>query len=250
MKILVTGGSGFIGQFLINKLLSKGYKVNCLDQNTNSITNKKLKFFKSSILNSRKLNFASRGVDTIIHLAALMGVQNTDKNSVDCLDINILGTKKILEAAKKNKIKNIIFTSSSEIYGDQSQFPIYEDFETRNKSVYAISKNAGEAYIKGYAKKYKINYNIIRFFNVYGPGQKNNFVISKFINKASTNQTLKIYGNGNQIRSFCHVSDATDGLIEILENGRRNCVYNIGNNTEPITIYNLAKLVSSVYKKN
>ena len=161
-----------------------------------------MKFFKSSILNEKKLNFASKGVDTIIHLAALMGVQNTDKNSVDCLDINILGTKKILEAAKKNKIKNIIFTSSSEIYGDQSQFPIYEDFETRNKSVYAISKNAGEAYIKGYAKKYKINFNIIRFFNVYGPGQKNNFVISKFINNASTNQTLKIYGNGNQIRFF------------------------------------------------
>ena len=80
--------------------------------------------------------------------------------------------KKILEAAKKNKIKNIIFTSSSEIYGDQNHFPIYEDFETRNKSVYAISKNAGEAYIKGYAKKYKINFNIIRFFNVYGPGAK------------------------------------------------------------------------------
>ena len=92
MKILVTGGSGFIGQFLI-KLLSKGYKVSCLDQNTNSIKNKNLKLFKSSILNE-KLNFASKGVDTIIHLAALMGVQNTDKNSVDCLDINILGTKK------------------------------------------------------------------------------------------------------------------------------------------------------------
>ena len=249
MKILVTGGSGFIGTVLIKKLLLDGYKVNCLDLNNSlNIKNKNFKFFKSSVMNEKMLNNASKRVQLIIHLAASMGVQNTDKNYIDCLDINILGTKKVLETAKKNNVKRIIFTSSSEIYGDQKKFPIYENFETKNKSVYAISKNAAEAYVKGYSQKHRINYNIIRFFNDYGPGQNNNFVISKFIEAASKNNSLKVYGDGSQIRSFCHVYDATDGVIEIIKKAKKNTTYNIGNNSEPISIEKLANLVSSNFK--
>ena len=251
MKILITGGSGFIGTILIKKLLLNGYKVNCLDTNNSlNINNKNFKFFKGSVMDSQKLNEASKNVKIIIHLAASMGVRNTDQNFIECLDTNIFGTKKVLEAAKKNNIKHFIFTSSSEIYGDQKKFPIYENFETKNKSVYAISKNAAEAYVKGYSQKHNINYNIIRFFNVYGPGQNNNFVISKFIEAASNNKPLKVYGNGTQIRSFCHVYDATDGIFEIIKNGKKNCEYNVGNDKEPINIENLAKLVSSIFKKN
>ena len=251
MKILITGGSGFIGTILIKKLLLNGYKVNCLDTNNSlNINNKNFKFFKGSVMDSQKLNEASKNVKIIIHLAASMGVRNTDQNFIECLDTNIFGTKKVLEAAKKNNIEHFIFTSSSEIYGDQKKFPIYENFETKNKSVYAISKNAAEAYVKGYSQKHNINYNIIRFFNVYGPGQNNNFVISKFIEAASNNKPLKVYGNGNQIRSFCHVYDATDGIFEIIKNGKKNCEYNVGNDKEPINIENLAKLVSSIFKKN
>ena len=251
MKILITGGSGFIGTILIKKLLLNGYKVNCLDTNNSlNINNKNFKFFKGSVMDSQKLNEASKNVKIIIHLAASMGVRNTDQNFIECLDTNIFGTKKVLEAAKKNNIEHFIFTSSSEIYGDQKKFPIYENFETKNKSVYAISKNAAEAYVKGYSQKHNINYNIIRFFNVYGPGQNNNFVISKFIEAASNNKPLKVYGNGTQIRSFCHVYDATDGIFEIIKNGKKNCEYNVGNDKEPINIENLAKLVSSIFKKN
>ena len=158
MKILVTGGSGFIGKILIRKLLYQGYKVNCVDNNNLNIKHKNLKYFKASVLSHKELKIAAKGTKTIIHLAALMGVQNTDRNFVDCLDINILGTREILEVAKQNNIKNVILTSSSEIYGDQRNFPIYENFETKNKSVYALSKNAAEAYVKGFSQKYKINY--------------------------------------------------------------------------------------------
>ena len=251
MKILVTGGSGFIGSILIKKLISNGYKVNSLDtKNSLNLKNKNFKFFKASVMNKKVLNFAAKNVDLIIHLAASMGVQNTDQNYIDCLDINILGTKKVLDAAKQNNVKRFIFTSSSEIYGDQSKFPIYENFETKNKSVYAISKNAAEAYVKGYSQKHKLNYNIIRFFNVYGPGQNKNFVISKFINAAIKNRTLKVYGDGKQVRSFCHVFDATDGIIEIIKNGQSNSDYNIGNNKEPVTINKLAQIISSIFKNN
>ena len=250
MKILVTGGSGFIGKTLINNLLGHGHSVNCIDKDIVLIKHNNFRFYKSSILNEEKLNLAMKGNQLVIHLAALMGVQNTDKNYIDCLDININGTRKVLECAKRNNIKHFIFTSSSEIYGDQKKFPIYENYESKNKSVYAISKNAAESYVKGFSQKYKINYNIIRFFNVYGPGQKNNFVISKFINLISNKKPLEIYGNGRQIRSFCHVEDATKGVLEILHNGRKNCTYNVGNDSQPISIIDLAKLISSFFKKN
>ncbi len=248
-KVLVTGGSGFIGSNLINKLLLKGYKVNCIDfENNLLIKNKNYKFFKSDIFNTKILNSATKNCDTIIHLAASLGVKNTDDNLVQCLNSNILGTRKVLEAARKNKVKYFLFSSSSEIYGDQKHFPIFENFPSQNKSVYAISKIAAENFVKGYNQKFNINYNIIRFFNVYGPGQKNNFVISKYIELASKNKNLNVYGSGNQTRSFCHVDDATEGVIEIIENGKKNTIYNIGNNQEPISIYNLAKLVSSIFK--
>lgn len=248
-KVLITGGSGFIGSNLINKLLLNGYKINCIDVKNNLlIKNKNYKFFKSNIFNNKILNSATKNCDIVIHLAASLGVKNTDDNLVQCLNSNILGTKKVLEAARKNKVKYFLFSSSSEIYGDQKNFPIFENFSSQNKSVYAISKIAAENYVKGYFQKFNINYNIIRFFNVYGRGQKNNFVISKYIELASKNKNLKVYGNGDQIRSFCHVDDATDGVIEIIENGKKNTIYNVGNNQEPISIHNLAKLVASIFK--
>ena len=249
-KVLVTGGSGFIGSHLIKKLLLNNYKVNCFDlENSISFKSNNFKFFKGNILDKKALNNASKNCDIIIHLAASLGVKNTDDNLAQCLDLNILGTKNALETAKKNKIKYFLYFSSSEIYGDQKSFPIYESFASQNRSVYAISKIAAENYVKGYFQKYNIKYNIIRFFNVYGPGQKENFVISKYIDLASRNKTLNIYGNGNQIRSFCHVDDATNGVLEVIENGKSNTIYNVGNDKEPITMLKLSKLVASIFKR-
>jgi nucleoside-diphosphate-sugar epimerase len=249
-KVLVTGGSGFIGSYLIKKLLLNNYKVNCFDlENSISFKSNNFKFFKGNILDKKALNNASKNCDIIIHLAASLGVKNTDDNLAQCLDLNILGTKNALETAKKNKIKYFLYFSSSEIYGDQKSFPIYESFASQNRSVYAISKIAAENYVKGYFQKYNIKYNIIRFFNVYGPGQKENFVISKYIDLASRNKTLNIYGNGNQIRSFCHVDDATNGVLEVIENGKSNTIYNVGNDKEPITMLKLSKLVASIFKR-
>jgi nucleoside-diphosphate-sugar epimerase/aryl-alcohol dehydrogenase-like predicted oxidoreductase len=249
-KVLVTGGSGFIGSYLIKKLLLNNYKVNCFDLKNNiSFKSNNFKFFKGNILDKKALNNASMNCDIIIHLAASLGVKNTDDNLAQCLDLNILGTKNALETAKENKIKYFLYFSSSEIYGDQKSFPIYESFASQNRSVYAISKIAAENYVKGYFQKYNIKYNIIRFFNVYGPGQKENFVISKYIDLASKNKTLNVYGNGNQIRSFCHVDDATNGVLEVIENGKSNTIYNVGNDKEPITMLKLSKLVASIFKR-
>ena len=249
-KILVTGGSGFIGTSIIKNLLLDGYYVNCLDINKPEVYfEKKFQFFQGSIFDDKVIRYAIKGCNIVIHLAASLGVKNTDEDIVDCLDNNILGVKKILIHSIKNKIQKFIFSSSSEVYGDQRIFPINENAELKNKSIYATSKIVAEKYIEGFAKKKKINYNIIRFFNVYGLGQKSNFVISKFIKRVSEGKNLQIYGNGNQIRSFCNLEDATKGLIGVVKKGKANTTYNIGNSNEPISILNLAKKICKISEK-
>lgn len=249
-KILVTGGSGFIGSNLIKKLLSYNYKINSLDiYDNNSLKHKNLKFYKGDIFDNKILDKAINKCSIVIHLAASLGVKNTDLNQIECLDSNIYGTKSVLDAARKNKVKYFLYSSSSEIYGDQKKFPITENLNPQNKSVYATSKITAENYVRAFHQKYNIDYNIVRFFNVYGPGQKENFVISKYIRLASKNKDLIVYGNGNQVRSFCHVDDATEGLLETIKNGKRNTSYNIGNDCEPISITNLANTVASIFKK-
>ncbi len=250
-KILVTGGSGFIGSNIILRLLELGFFVICLDikRPKNIKLQKRFKFLKGSILDKNAINKAINGCNVIIHLAATLGVENTDQNILRCLEINAIGTKNILNIAKNKNIKKFIYASSSEVYGDQKIFPINENAELKNKSIYAISKIVSEKYVIGYHEKYKLNYNIIRFFNVYGEGQLNNFVIPKFINSAKKNISLKVFGDGKQVRSFCDVRDATNGLIEILKSGKTNKTYNVGNDLEPISIYGLAKKVVKLSKK-
>ena len=157
-KILITGGSGFIGTSLINNLLINNYKVNCLDLNKPKIIeNQSLKFFKGNIFDEKKAKDAIKGCQIVIHLAAALGVKNTDQNIVECLDINTFGLKKILLLAIENKVKKFIFSSSSEVYGEQSKFPISENAELKNKSIYAISKIVAEKYLEGFAQKRKLN---------------------------------------------------------------------------------------------
>ena len=250
-KILVTGGSGFIGLHLSNKLLKYGYKVNCLDLiKKNNFPKKNFKFFKGNINNTSIIKKSIKDCNIVIHLAASLGVENTDKNYLNCLDLNIYGTRKVLDIANNSGVKKFIFVSSSEVYGEQNKFPINENAELKNKSIYAISKIVGEKYLEGFNQKYGLSYNIIRFFNVYGLKQKPNFVMSKFADQIINNKNLTVYGSGKQIRSFCNIDDAVEGLIQVIKFGRNNKVYNIGNNKEPITILNLAKKFIKISGKN
>lgn len=250
-RILVTGGAGFIGNTLVKNLINAGFKVNCLDiKKPEKIFDNNYKFFKGSIFDKNVVSNAMANCKIVVHLAASLGVENTDKNILNCLNINIIGTKKVLEIALKNKVDRFILTSSSEVYGEQKKFPINETAELKNKSIYATSKIVAEQYVKGFFQASKLKFNIIRFFNVYGHKQEENFVMSKFIKNIKLKKPLTIYGNGRQIRSFCNVEDATIGLIEVIKNGKLNETYNIGNNKEPISILNLAKKIIKISKKN
>ena len=183
--------------------------------------------------------------DAIIHLAATVGVKNTETNPVLTLNTNILGTKNILEACKKHNIKKVILASSSEIYGEPRKVPIDEIQTPIPITTYGISKLASEEYLKSYTKTCGFNYSILRFFNVVGPKQSSRFVLPEFIKNALNNKPLVIHGNGLQIRAFCHIADICQGIEKSICKGDGE-IFNIGNDLEPITIENLAKKVISV----
>tara|TARA_A100001015_G_C15012060_1_gene723601 strand:+ start:1262 stop:2197 length:936 start_codon:yes stop_codon:yes gene_type:complete len=241
-KIFITGANGFIGKELVNQLLNLGHKVVAFDLSFDHKNKRKnLVQVKGSILNELELFKAMNNCSYVVHLAAALGVQYTEKNRLECFEINIEGTKKILEASVKNRVKKIIFSSSSEVYGNQMKNFFDENTNLQVLSNYGISKIVGEEYLRAYYEKYNLNFNIVRFFNVYGSNQKDNFVMTKFIKSIIKKQNLYIYGTGNQIRSFCHVEDAVKGVILVLNKGKKNEIYNIGNNNEPVKLYDLAK---------
>ncbi len=249
MKILITGSNGLIGKQTIKKLSIKNNKIFAVDNNfKKNDQNKNIKFFNIDLTEKSSLKkIKNLKIDVIIHLAAFLGVKKTEKNELKCLNENITTTKNILDFCVSKKIKRIIFASSSEVYGDGYKTSIKEDSQVMPKSVYGISKVTCESFIKAYSKKYKFNYNIIRFFNVYGPGQKKEFVIPIFLNCIKNNQNINLFGSGDQLRAFCFVDDAVEGLSKVLSKGRKNETYNIGNNLEPIKIINLAKKIKKIF---
>ena len=242
MKILITGGTGFIGSHL-TQFLKKDNDITIYD--VKKPIEKDVKFILGDILDEQKILQSFQDFDAIIHLAATVGVKNTETNPVLTLNTNILGTKNILEACKKHNIKKMIFASSSEIYGEPRKVPIDETQTPIPITTYGISKLASEEYLKSYAKTCGFNYSILRFFNVVGPKQSSRFVLPEFIKNALNNKPLVIHGNGLQIRAFCHIADICQGIEKSICKGDGE-IFNIGNDLEPITIENLAKKVISV----
>ena len=242
MKILITGGTGFIGSHL-TQFLKKDHDVTIYD--IKKPIEKDVKFILGDIIDGQKILQSFQDFDTVIHLAAAVGVENTETNPILTLNTNILGTKNILEACKKHNIKKVILASSSEIYGEPRKVPIDETQTPIPITTYGISKLASEEYLKSYAKTCGFNYSILRFFNVVGPKQSSRFVLPEFIKNALNNKPLVIHGNGLQIRAFCHIADICQGIEKSICKGDGE-IFNIGNDLEPITIENLAKKVISV----
>ncbi len=253
-KVLVTGGGGFIGSAMVNKLVEKNFEVKAFDlgvQIEKSPLPENVEVYRGSILDKNDLMRAMDGCDYVVHLAAALGVKRTEEKRLSTLKINIEGTENVLDACVKNDIKKIIFSSSSEVYGDQSEIPISEENPLNPKSIYAVTKLAAEEYIKAFNKRYGLNYSIVRFFNVYGPRQVAEFVMPKFVHLVKNGIPPKIYGKGNQTRAFCFVNDAVEGTyLALIDNDANSEIINIGNNTEPISIENLAKKVIKISGKD
>ena len=210
--------------------------------------NSNTEIFQGSILDKPKLSQAIKGCTHVVHLAASLGVQNTEMDKINCLANNILGTKNALSASANEKVSKFVFASSSETYGEPIKTPINEDSITQGKTVYAVSKLAGEEFVKAYSQKFSfLNYSILRFFNVFGPNQVGQFVISKFINNAKQNKPIVINGDGKQQRAYCYVDDAVRGILMALQSEKANSeVINIGNSSNLISINDLARMICRI----
>ena len=252
-KILITGGAGFIGSAIAEKLIEKeeNYVVivdNLLTGNINKIPKAKhnnLKFIKADVNNRKEISEIMTGsrFDYVFHLAAVVGVLKTLEEPISVLE-DLEGFKNIMELSKNTSVKRVYFSSSSEVYGEPVELPQNEETTPLNSKLpYAIVKNAGEAFLRSYQKEYGLEYTIFRYFNTYGVKQSRNFVISKFLHAAINNNDISIYGDGSQTRTFCYIDDNVDACINSFYNNKFvNDVFNVGNDVE-ISILELAKLI-------
>lgn len=249
MRVLVTGGSGFIGSFVVRRMLDAGWRVRIMDIMPPRESG--AEYITGSVLDPYTTATAIYGCDVVIHLAAMLGVRRTEKRTLDCLDININGTVNVLNAAMREKVSKVIMASSSEVYGEQVTQPISEDNPTSPKSVYAVSKLAAEQYCRAYHQHFGLQYNVVRFFNVYGPGQVAEFVLPRFVKAVRDGERPTVYGLGEQMRCFCHIRDIAEGIGLMVEKKiDPGVVVNLGNDTEPISMGDLAKRVVKLSGKN
>lgn len=248
-RVLVTGGKGFIGSAVSRTFLSQGFEVRAIDTRPSEVPG--VETYVGSIMDEYNLLEAMEGCEYVVHLAAMLGVKRTEVQRLGCLQVNIQGTKNVLDACVKQKIKKIVFSSSSEVYGEPSKVPIAESDPKQPISIYATTKLAGEEYLRAYKQQYDLDYTIVRFFNVYGPGQVAEFVVPRFIKQVQLDMSPTVYGAGSQVRAFCNVRDAAQGVYLALVNKAADDEdFNIGNPNTPVTMEELAKLIVQISGKD
>ncbi len=247
MKIMVTGGNGFIGHTLVRHLLNGGNDVKVIDIKPIKFKHDGLEFVKKSVLEDLKPEM--EGCDAIYHLAAELGVVNSDKKPLHTLAVNIDGTVNVFKCALNTNVKKIVYTSSSEVYGEAREIPLKEDSPKSPVSVYGVSKLTAEMYAKGYVQEHNMDINPVRLFNVYGPGQGFEWVMSIFIQKVLNSEAPVVFGDGSQVRCFTYIEDIVSGIEKVMENGVKGEAYNIAN-TDQITMKELAELIIKISGKN
>ena len=250
-KIAVTGGAGFIGSNLVERLLSKGHEVTVVDDLSTGLKSNldlnKITFHELSLTNRDGLAKALNGVDAIVHLGARGSVPRSLKNPIATHDVNATGTLNVLEAARANGAQ-VIFSSSSSVYGRNGQLPKDESMWLSPLTPYAASKLAAEGYVQAYGAAYEVPVTLLRFFNVFGPKQRPDHeyaaVLPKWIWKAMNNEAIDVYGDGTQTRDFTYVRTVLDVIEDALNRSVRtesavNLAY--GNRISLLTTIELLK---------
>ena len=247
MKVLVTGGSGLLGSALLRELRSTWphARLHVLDLVPPKAPADE--YVAGDVLQAQLVQRAARGCTHVVHLAAALGVGRTEAARDVCMEVNHQGTKNVLQAAHRAGVERLVLASSSEIYGEQPVQPIPESATPMPRSIYASSKLEAEQALREYRAAFGYPWRIVRFFNVYGPGQRRDFVVSRFAQAIARMEAPRLYGPGTQVRCFCFVSDAARGLARVLSaNPEIGEVFNIGNDSEPVSIAGLAqRMISS-----
>jgi nucleoside-diphosphate-sugar epimerase len=238
MKILITGGYGFIGSHVVDKFHGEGHEVVIID---NLSTGKKKNVknqHKSYIVNisSKECDeiFIKEKFDIVVHLAAQVDVRTSIKDPLLDTESNILGLVNILNLSKKYGVSKLVFASSAAVYGDQNALPLNEGTICNPINPYGVNKLLGEYYCRQWTRLYDLDTLIFRFSNVYGPGQSElgeSGVITTFIQKALRQQEITVYGDGTQTRDFIFVGDLTEAISKSVQQGLSG-IYNLSTNTE------------------
>lgn len=258
-KFLVTGGAGFIGSHIVEALVEKKHFVRALDnfssgkENNIKKVSDKIDLIRGDIRSKDACLKATKGIDFVLHQAALRSVPKSLRNPEEYNEVNINGTLNMLEASLRNKIKCFVFASSSSVYGDVDDFPEREDFLPRLISPYALSKLAGEHYCRIFSYNYGLPTVALRYFNVFGPRQSLDdeyaVVIPKFINCMLNDEAPPIYGTGKQSRDFTYVANVVKA--NILASQLRNPmgeVFNVASGKD-YSILDLAGILNKIMKK-
>jgi UDP-glucose 4-epimerase len=254
VKTLVTGGAGFIGSNLVNELINQGHEVTVIDNEYSQCHEKfywndKARNIFADIRDYELTRKYYTDVDWVFHLAAEARIQPAINNAVQAVDVNIVGTTVVLQCALESKVKKVIYSSSSSIYGTNIP-PNVETQPEKCLNVYSVSKLFGEKLCKVYSDLYGLNTLSLRYFNVYGPNQptKGEYapVIGLWLKQAAENKPLTIVGDGKQKRSFTHVSDVVQAnikaaTVDLNEYGQ---VFNIGNE-DNYSILQIAEQISN-----
>jgi UDP-glucose 4-epimerase len=258
LRFLITGGAGFIGSHLAEKLLGRGDRVVLLDNlSTGSMDNirhlksfPQMEYHLDNIENRQLVAELVDDADAVIHLAAAVGVKLIVESPVRTIETNVNGTQMILEAACKKR-KLVLTASTSEVYGKNTNVPFHEDADlvlgptTKGRWSYAASKALDEFLALSYWKEKKLPVIVVRLFNTVGPRQTGRYgmVLPNFVKAAVDNTTISVYGDGTQSRCFCDVRDTVESLVRLIDTPRSiGEVINVGN-TEEVTIEGLAQLV-------
>lgn len=242
MRILVTGGAGFIGSHLTERLLDDGHAVRVLDNlssghRANLPLHPRLDFREGDIRRTADVEAVMAEVDAVFHLAAVASVQASVDDPVGTNASNLVGTLNLLDAARRRRVQRFIYASSAAVYGNTAERPVQEESMPKPLTPYAADKLAGEHYLAFYSGRYGMRATAFRFFNVYGPRQDPQSpysgVISIFADRARSGQPLTIYGDGSQTRDFVYVGDLVEVLARALDHdGASGQVLNVGRGTE------------------
>jgi len=264
MQVLVTGGAGFIGSHICEKLLNRGDEVIVVDELNDfyspSIKKENLadikkhgnyQFYQVDICNQEQMKeiFIKEKPDSVIHLAARAGVRPSLSQPILYEQVNVIGTINLLELCRQMPVKNFVFASSSSVYGINSKLPFSEtDPINQPISPYATTKRSGELLAFNYSHLYNLPITCLRFFTVYGPRQRPEMGIHKFTRKIFNDEPIEIYGNGESRRDYTYIDDIVTGVINALDRVKQFAIYNLGESS-PINLSDLVLTIEQAIGK-
>lgn len=251
-KILVTGGAGFIGSHLVERLVRDGHEVVVMDTELQgnkipAAVLEKITYYKKDVRDVAAVDTAVAGCDIIFHFAAVLGVDVVCEKPVETMEVEVMGTMNLVAAARKHGIKRFLYASTSGVYGymGDAQKNALESDPVAPKTSYAIAKRYNEIYLASMNEENGFESVSLRFFNVYGPRQDVRMVVPRFLDQAKTGKDITVFDDGMQTRDFTYIDDTVESCIQLMEKAQPCEIFNVANEQE-INIHQLAVAIKEV----